>query len=156
VTISVPETLTGASASLEVESNGLKTAPISVGVGASAFYLFTRDGIGRGPAAAINQDRSINSPEHPAPVGSIVSVFGTGAGVKAPVQVLANNQPAIIEYAGPAPGLVPGVTQVNFRVPATRGGTAAVSVGPSAAFPWPCSHHRGRELAPSILSAVRL
>ena len=83
---------------------------------------------------AINQDGSVNSAsDHPAPLGSLVTIWATGAGRTAlpdgaiaagasgapplPVSVLLNNQSLEVEYAGDAPGMVAGVFQVNFRLP---------------------------------------
>jgi uncharacterized protein (TIGR03437 family) len=96
-----------------------------------------------GNAAAINQDGTLNSQSNPAKAGSIVSVWATGVGL--PVAG-ANGQltttagqmcdcqieqvyiaseagptsvpPAYqqIQYAGPAPGTVTGVVQLNFQV----------------------------------------
>jgi uncharacterized protein (TIGR03437 family) len=128
VTVSVPETLAGNLLTVQVESNGQRTAPAQVEITPTWFYVFTLDGSGKGPAAAINQDGSINSPDHTAKTGSVVSVFGTGASVKTPIKVWVNYQPAEVQYAGQAPGLVPGVMQVNFRVPITTSGTALISV----------------------------
>ena len=86
-------------------------------------------------AAALNQDGSVNSAANHAQLGSIVSVFATGFGgmtptptdgelltgtlpnLVSPVQVLYQGQPLEVTYAGPAPTLVAGVTQVNFRLP---------------------------------------
>src|SRR5258708_31730929 len=65
---------------------------------------------------------STNSTAHPAKVGSRVSVFGTGARMNAAIQVRVDRQPAMVEYAGPAP-LFPGVIQVDFLVPPTKSGT---------------------------------
>ncbi len=87
-----------------------------------------------GQAAALNQDGSRND-RKPAAPGSIVQVFGTGFGamhpqpadgailsgtlpaLALPVQVLYNGQPLHVTYAGPAPSLVAGAIQVNFRLP---------------------------------------
>ncbi len=87
---------------------------------------------------AINQDGSVNSAsDHPAPLGSLVTIWGTGAGRTAlpdgaiataasgrpplPVSVLlydqSYNQSLEVQYAGDAPGMVAGVFQVNFRLP---------------------------------------
>jgi uncharacterized protein (TIGR03437 family) len=87
---------------------------------------------------AINQDGSVNSAsDHPAPPGSLVTIWATGAGRTAlpdgaiatgasgrpplPVSVLlydqSYNQSLEVEYAGDAPGMVAGVFQVNFRLP---------------------------------------
>jgi uncharacterized protein (TIGR03437 family) len=88
-----------------------------------------------GSAAAINQDGTVNSPTHPAPVGSFVSIWATGIGY-APgldgqmqtsagsffsclIHDLATNQDIVPSYAGTAPGMVTGVVQINFQVPVT-------------------------------------
>lgn len=89
-------------------------------------------------AVAINQDGSVNSAsDHPAPPGSLVTIWATGAGRTAlpdgaiataasgrpplPVSVLLNdqsyNQSLEVQYAGDAPGMVAGVLQINFRLP---------------------------------------
>ncbi len=104
--------------------------------------VFTVDGIN---AAALNQDGTVNSPAHPAKIGSIVTVFATGLGPIAPAQndgslvniplpsntlstqvVLTGfptgiggatiNVPLKVTYAGPAPFLVAGASQINFQV----------------------------------------
>jgi len=90
-------------------------------------------------AAALNEDGTVNSAANHAKLGSIVSVFGTGFGSLYPppkdgqiltgtlptlaalVQVLYQGLPLEVTYAGPAPTLVAGVTQVNFRLPAFTG-----------------------------------
>ena len=87
---------------------------------------------------AINQDGSVNSAsDHPAPPGSLVTIWVTGAGRTAlpdgaiaaaasgrpplPVSVLLNDQSYYqsleVQYAGDAPGMVAGVIQINFRLP---------------------------------------
>ncbi len=86
-------------------------------------------------AAALNQDGTLNSASNPARLGSIVSVWATGAGLVYPtpsdgeVAAAAQNYSccfvvvngsayADVLYAGAAPGIVAGVVQINFRVPA--------------------------------------
>jgi len=86
-------------------------------------------------AAAINQDNTINGPSNPAPRGSVVSLFGTGFGPTNPgctagglnvpaaanlaeVTVTVNDGAAPVIYAGSAPTLPCGVTQINMLVPA--------------------------------------
>ncbi len=96
-------------------------------------------------AAASNQDGSTNSASNPAPVGLIVTVWATGLGETTPSQadgtlvglplptnlltvgVYASDtvgtncllfcvwQPFAVEYAGPAPSLVAGASQINFQ-----------------------------------------
>jgi uncharacterized protein (TIGR03437 family) len=96
-------------------------------------------------AAALNQDGTYNSAQNPAAAGSIVTVYGTGLGAITPSQpdgsriglpLPSNNftfeveakytigipfgtevdVPFEVEYAGPAPTLVAGASQINFRV----------------------------------------
>jgi uncharacterized protein (TIGR03437 family) len=96
-------------------------------------------------AAAINQDGSINSQSNPAPVGSVISLYATGLGaLNGPLPdnamtPLSAPRPGLVEgfgayigapagnagaagmevwYAGPAPGMPPGVYQLNVRIPA--------------------------------------
>ena len=103
--------------------------------------LFTSNGSGVGPAAALNQDGSYNLPNNPAAKGSYVSLYLTGEGQTAPpgvtgkvttesaiapltpqpilpVTVLINGQPAYVAFYGEAPGLVSGVMQLNVQIPA--------------------------------------
>jgi uncharacterized protein (TIGR03437 family) len=99
-----------------------------------------------GSTLVVNQDGSINSTSHPAPVGSIVTVYATGLGPITPAQpdgaivglpLPANvlpvtltwelqgfpilwlgptSAPITVQYAGPAPFEVAGVSQINFVV----------------------------------------
>ena len=91
-------------------------------------------------AAVLNEDGSINSDTNRARPGSIVQVFATGFGFLTPIPtdgaVLNNPLPSLqypvevnvwmpynpdpleVLYAGPAPTLVAGAIQVNFRLPA--------------------------------------
>jgi len=102
------------------------------------FYPNPIDDMGN---AAINEDGTINSHEHPASPGSIVALYGTGFGdlvprpadgalIQEPYPELAalvsasleTGEPLEVLYAGPAPGLVAGVVQINIRLPGTTGG----------------------------------
>jgi uncharacterized protein (TIGR03437 family) len=93
--------------------------------------IFTNDGT---HAAALNQDGTINSASNPAPGGSIVTIFGTGAnwypsamqdGAVATAAMALNGfsafpsigTPLAIHYAGAAPGLIDGVFQINLQAP---------------------------------------
>jgi uncharacterized protein (TIGR03437 family) len=68
----------------------------------------------------LNQDNTVNSPTNPALVGSVIQIFATGllppeGGV---VDVKIHDQANLVPlYAATAPG-VPGLQQVNVRVPA--------------------------------------
>jgi uncharacterized protein (TIGR03437 family) len=96
-------------------------------------------------AAAINQDGTINSQTHPAPVGSVVALWATGLGQTSPagvdgqmqtntaakylanVQVTVGSAPAVVQYAGPAPASA-GLSQINIQVPQTKSGAQPVQV----------------------------
>jgi uncharacterized protein (TIGR03437 family) len=98
--------------------------------------VFTADASGKGQAAAVNQDGSINSSTSPAPEGSVVSFYVTGEGQTSPagvdgkpatapypspvlqVTVTLNGQYVPVQYAGGAPGEVAGLMQVNVQIPA--------------------------------------
>jgi uncharacterized protein (TIGR03437 family) len=89
---------------------------------------------------AITDERFLlNSLENPAAPGSTLVIFGTGEGETVPagvdgmvagsglpsprllVKVFVGEQEARVVYAGAAPGLVAGVVQVNFELPAGLG-----------------------------------
>jgi uncharacterized protein (TIGR03437 family) len=130
----VPGELTvGSSVSLQV-SNGAASMPVfRVVVDQAIPGVFGQNGT----AAAINQDGTVNSAAHPAPSGSIVSVWATGTGYApgADGQMATAAQQtcscAIVNtvqgtsfsatYAGAAPGMVNGVVQINFTVSSLNG-----------------------------------
>jgi uncharacterized protein (TIGR03437 family) len=121
---------------VQVVRNGQKSAAIPVPVTLAAPGLFTFGSTGSGPAAILNQDGTINTPQFAAARGTVVTLFGTGEGQSnpipvdgsvtaapfpKPVQVVTvqiGGQTAEVLYAGAAPSLVAGVLQVNVRVPA--------------------------------------
>ena len=93
-----------------------------------------------GSALALNQNGTVNSASNPAQPGSIVSIWMTGGGALPgtpdnvintalaanvyPISILTGIQgggtaPLAVLYAGDAPGLASGVTQVNFQLPLT-------------------------------------
>jgi uncharacterized protein (TIGR03437 family) len=80
----------------------------------------------------VNQDGSINSASNPSQANTVVSIWATGTGVapRTDGQVSVNAQndcsscsvyvdfaSVNVLYAGSAPGLVAGVTQINFQLP---------------------------------------
>jgi astacin len=107
----------------------------SVSVSPTFPGIFTANGTGMGPVAALNEDGSINSQSNPAPPGSVVVLYGTGAGVlersfadgevmpaqlvspAARVLVRFDKLSGQVQYAGAAPLLVNGALQVNVVVP---------------------------------------
>ena len=122
---------------VQVEYNGAQSTATTIEVAEAAPAIFTLDPPSPrgGRAAALNQDGTINSPANPAPIGSILTLYATGAGSMQPaspdgqVVTTANAKPALpvlvnfngaspeILYAGSAPGIVAGVLQINVRVP---------------------------------------
>ena len=123
---------------VQVEYSGNRSAAASVTVAEAAPAVFTLNPPSPrgGKAAVLNQDGTINSPDNPAAVGSVVVIYATGAGQMQPaipdgkissdtsakpvlpVSVLFNYATSgEVLYAGPAPGNVAGVLQINARVP---------------------------------------
>jgi uncharacterized protein (TIGR03437 family) len=117
-----------------------------VPVVSAAPALFTANSSGKGAAAALNQDGSVNGAANPAPRGSVVMLYATGEGqtnpsvadgsittsspLRAPVQPVQAriaSRVAKVHYAGSAPGLVAGVMQINVEIP-SDGPTGAVPV----------------------------
>ena len=98
--------------------------------------IFTTDGT---HAAAVNQDGTVNSAANPAAMGSVVTLYGTGAvwpfgmpdgGIPTAAAWLNQEQngfqvldlpagiPQNLLYAGAAPEIINGVFQMNVMVPA--------------------------------------
>jgi uncharacterized protein (TIGR03437 family) len=113
------------------------STPISFTVAADAPGILV---YGTNRAVAVNQDYSLNAPEHPALVGGWITVYMSGQGAVNPtvasgaaspanpmaLPVLAvtatiGGQPADVLFAGLAPGGV-GLFQVNLRIPALASG----------------------------------
>jgi uncharacterized protein (TIGR03437 family) len=69
---------------VQVQSGGTTLPSISVPVLAADPGIFTLDATGFGDAAVINQDGTLNNASHPASIGSIISVWLTGAGTMQP------------------------------------------------------------------------
>ena len=129
----VPFSLANPTTHIVISNGGAKSNEAILGVMIAQPDAFKRNA--RLWSAALNQDGSVNSAANHAQLGSIVSVFATGFGgmtptptdgelltgtlpkLLSPVQVLYQGQPLEVTYAGPAPTLVAGVTQVNFRLP---------------------------------------
>ncbi len=100
--------------------------------------------------AALNEDGTVNTIDNPAPVGSIVSVFGSGAGILSPPLQTGAISPippagplsvtqlvdgcggcSQIWYLGSAPGLTTAVVQINVQIPSDVSGTGVRPLGVS-------------------------
>lgn len=140
-----PFGLSGSTTQVQVQFQGQVSDPVPVSVAPAKPGIFSLDGSGAGQAAILNQDGSVNSADHPAPPGSIITLWATGAGQLAPpgidgavttagnlpvpvlpVTAQIGGQATEVLYAGGAPGIVAGVIQVNLRVP--RGSVAGAAI----------------------------
>ncbi|MBI5086863.1 MAG: hypothetical protein HZB13_19985 [Acidobacteria bacterium] len=114
---------------------GEETFPIEFNVADAYPGIFTVDSSGQGQVVMVNQDGTPNGPANPAARGSEVVFYATGCGQtdppgvdgEYPKDVLARpvlpvyawiqGQEAEVLFAGSAPGMVAGVTQIKVRVP---------------------------------------
>jgi len=128
---------------IQVAHDGNLSAPLSVPLAEASPAIFTIDASGSGQGAVVNQDGTVNSVSQPAPRGSIVSFYGTGAGIYGAqlrsgqlvgttltsplltVEAFVGGEPAQVQYAGGSPGEVTGLLQVNVQLPSD------VSPGPA-------------------------
>lgn len=120
----VPYAVAGrAATAIQVVSGGKQSNTIGMPVQPVSPGLF----------AIVNADYSRNGPQAPAARGGVVVLFGTGGGQATPagdglvtpgagslgaaVTARIDGLPAVVDYAGPAPGLISGVFQINIRIP---------------------------------------
>jgi uncharacterized protein (TIGR03437 family) len=148
----VPYELAGvANPSVQVKAGGQASNAFPLALTPAAPALFTSNGSGAGPGAILNQDNSLNGPDHPAAKGDYVVLYMTGEGLTdscatgkittvsagprltpqpllSPA-VLVGGQPAFVAWYGEAPDLVSGVLQVNIQIPANApSGDVPISV----------------------------
>jgi uncharacterized protein (TIGR03437 family) len=144
-------------AAVQVVNGGVSTAAFPLRVVAQDPGVFTFGGLGQGQGAILNYDTAsgsyvINGGKAAAPRGSAVSIYVTGMGnlssaavangevattaitlAENTVRVDIDGQPAVVSYAGSAPGAVAGLVQINAIVPPTvRAGASiplTVSIG---------------------------
>jgi uncharacterized protein (TIGR03437 family) len=122
---------------MEVQNQGVSSAgtTLLLQVASAAPGLFTFNSTGAGPAAALNQDGSLNGPSNPAADGSYVTLYFTGGGqtnaagvtgsitgsvlkwLVQNVTVTVGGQPATVAFDGAAPTFIDGFLQLNVRLP---------------------------------------
>jgi len=108
-----------------VTVNGQKSTAVRVAVAPTAAYVLE----------IVNQDGNVNSAAHPAPQGSVVTLYVTGLGVTSPLSqdgsisspplpvpvasivAYINFSQVQPQFVGAADGLVAGITQVNLQIP---------------------------------------
>lgn len=121
VNIVVPASTPVGSANISVRADGREVATGQVVIASAAPGLFVLTADPWQPGAVENQDFSVNSASNPAAVGSIVSIYATGAGPvdgsgNVPVSVFFGDYPAEVVASVPL-AAYPGLWQINARVP---------------------------------------
>jgi uncharacterized protein (TIGR03437 family) len=128
----VPYALSGTTAQVTVTYQGQESETFAVRVAPSAPGLFTLNQTGAGQAAAVNADGTVNTAANPVKIGGFISLYAKGEGQTSPgsvdgklggpapllpVKVTIGGIPAMVQYAGGAPGQVGGLMQVNLQIP---------------------------------------
>jgi uncharacterized protein (TIGR03437 family) len=137
VSVIVPYTVSKKSiVNIRVEYGSTPSNKVSMPLSETSPALFSADGSGKGQGAFLNQDNSPNSPKNPAHPGQSLTLYGTGGGLSdpllsvqelvpstpplprlsLPVQVQIGGKAMTVTYAGGAPGLPPGLVQVNVTL----------------------------------------
>jgi uncharacterized protein (TIGR03437 family) len=140
VNAQVPFELVGhTSTSVMLQYNGASYGPITVPVRFADPALFRLEPGVSAQAYAVNQDGTVNGPSNPAPRGSIVALWANGLGALSPkcstgglnapnpvylaanlsVTMATSAGAANVPYAGGAPTLGCGISQINMQVPVT-------------------------------------
>jgi uncharacterized protein (TIGR03437 family) len=141
----VPYSVTGkATVDVQVEYRGVLSSAVKMPVVESRLGVFSFGASGSGQGAIVNEDGTVNSSFNPARRGSVVSIYGTGGGLPQPpgeTDRITGNNPsphkslaylrlasggecdefpgfeAEVLYYGSAPRSVPGLVQINARLP---------------------------------------
>lgn len=155
VTIHAPYSITDETVRLETPTGQAQLQSPASYKDPFQLSLFSIDGTYTGQAAAVNQDGTLNSQEHPAHPGTVVALYGTGGGeyqMDLPLGAVATSAVGLrltvqarigpvtpyrttldrevaVEYSGTAPGLINAVNQVNVRLPATLDLKGRVAIG---------------------------
>jgi uncharacterized protein (TIGR03437 family) len=127
-----------------VEYKGRRSAVVNLPVVDSAPGIFTTANSGSGQGAILLENYSVNGPGNPVARGRAAMVFMTVGGENGvdgvlaggisqhplPVSATIGGRDAPVLYAGPSPGLIWGLTQVNLLVPdnAPTGGAVPVVI----------------------------
>ncbi len=124
INLQVPVAVAGQiSANVVVTVEGQSSTPTSVGLAVVAPAIFN--------PGILNQDQTLNGPSHPAPIGSKIRIYATGAASPSSGAITARLAGSDIlnpAYAGPAAG-IPGVQWVDIIIPSgVPSGTTNVQV----------------------------
>jgi uncharacterized protein (TIGR03437 family) len=149
---------------VRVEVQGQATPDTTINVWNTVPGFFTKNQVGAGPAIALNEDGTLNSPENPAARGSVISLFMTGeppdptlqdgqiASALSAVQIPSlglglskdaspngyslTSEAGETVYAGQAPGFINGVQRLDVRVPATAATGPQVLISAYSNYTW--------------------
>jgi uncharacterized protein (TIGR03437 family) len=113
----------------------LESAALSAQAALNSLGLFSLDGSGQGPAAALHAGGRVVSAQAPARRGETIELFGTGKGLRNPMILAPEVLPSVrvggaladVHYYGPAPGIT-GLDQLNITIPPDAPPGAAVPV----------------------------
>ncbi|MBZ5586429.1 MAG: hypothetical protein LAQ30_30425, partial [Acidobacteriia bacterium] len=94
VGVVAPYGITGDSVAVAARFGGASAPAVALPLAAAVPAIFTQDSSGRGQAAAVNQDYSINGPARPAAPGSYITLYATGEGQTSPPGVDGKMAPA--------------------------------------------------------------
>lgn len=145
ISVVVPYNVEGlTSVAVTVEADGRASTQVPLPVAPAAPAIFTQNSSGSGPGSIIRQTGELITASAPAGVGEVLTLFATGEGAtdppgvdgkptaaplplpKLPVKVVIDGVDVDPLYAGGAPGLVAGVLQVNFTMPAGSAGNRRI------------------------------
>lgn len=125
-------------ATIKVMNNGVSSNTLTIPVALASPGLFTVSENGKGQGSILNEDGTVNSSSNPAAKGSVIVLYGEGAGETTPpgldgattsivapllpqpllpVTVQIGGEDAQVNYAGAAVSFVAGVLQVNVQIP---------------------------------------
>jgi uncharacterized protein (TIGR03437 family) len=127
-------------ASVLVKFQGQTSNGVPVNVVTTSPGIYTLNSSGTGPAAALNSNNTVNSPNNPATRGDVIVLYLTGEGQTSPpgvtgkvtvanptppytpapllpIGITIGGQAASYLFAGQAPGIVSGVLQLNVTLP---------------------------------------
>jgi uncharacterized protein (TIGR03437 family) len=129
ITAVLPADLAGEAATVQVRSRGLLSNPVLVPVAVTSPGLFSIDRTGGGQGYILNQDGTLNGPDHPAKPGERITIFATGVGpvsfdqtyavTASPVSVFVDIFYArgVAAILGPVDGFPGDVYQLTVYVP---------------------------------------
>jgi uncharacterized protein (TIGR03437 family) len=146
----VPYSLTGATATIEVQNSGANSNTVTVPVAATSPGVYSLDQSGTGAGAIEHANGALVSAADPAVAGETVVVFLTGMGAVTPTltdgtastgtpqhqtplpTVYVADQPATVNFSGLTPGF-PGLYQLNVMIPLSLSSTGNLPLAISTA-----------------------